>query len=75
MFNDQMVRLTVWLADVRSRISQTLIREGGQGIMEYSILLGAIAIIGAVALYAANFDFGTMTAEIQDCISFESTCG
>jgi hypothetical protein len=50
-------------------------RQRGQGIMEYSILLGAIALIAALALYTADFDFGNMTGQIQDCINFDPDCG
>jgi hypothetical protein len=50
-------------------------RELGQGIMEYAILLGAIALVAAVGLYAADFDFTDMRTEIQDCISFDDQCG
>lgn len=64
-----------WIHSASARLLQPLRKEGGQGIMEYSILLGAIALIAAVALYAANFDFSAMTGEIQDCISFSSSCG
>jgi hypothetical protein len=75
MINEGFLAMAVWVMTTRTRLIQAVREQAGQGIMEYSILLGAIALIAAVALYAADFDFGDMTAEIQDCISFDDTCG
>jgi hypothetical protein len=72
MFYDRIVSLVAWLQVARATIARS---ERGQGIMEYSILLGAIALVAAVGLYAADFDFSAMTSEIQDCISFDDQCG
>lgn len=72
MFYDRIISIFAWLAVARASLARS---ERGQGIMEYSILLGAIALVAAVGLYAADFDFSDMTGEIQDCISFDDQCG
>lgn len=65
-----------WFLAMPARLLQPLRRDSGQGIMEYAILLGAIALIAAVALYASGgLDFTDMRNTIQDCISFSSSCG
>jgi hypothetical protein len=64
-----------WCGGARGGLRRALTDHIGQGIMEYAVLLGAIALIAALALYGADFDFTAMVTEIQDCISFDSNCG
>jgi hypothetical protein len=67
------LRVSVTVFDALSRVRRD---DRGQGIMEYSILLGAIALIAAVALFATGgLSFANMRNSIQDCINFDAnTC-
>jgi hypothetical protein len=73
MIQDMTLRASVFVADAIARLRSS---ERGQGIMEYSILLGAIALIAAIALFAAGgLNFTRMRTEIQACIDFANSCG
>jgi hypothetical protein len=73
MVRDTFLKASVLVYDALRRVRQD---ERGQGIMEYSILLGAIALIAAVALFATGgLSFANMRQSIQDCINFDAgTC-
>jgi hypothetical protein len=75
MISERMMLMAVWLIDARARVTRAISGQAGQGIMEYAILLGGIALVAGAAFYAFNFDFDTMTDEIQSCINFENDCG
>jgi hypothetical protein len=76
MIYERLLLVAIWAMGARTKAAAALRREGGQGIMEYAILLGGIALVAGLAFYAAGgFDFGDMTDEIQSCISFENDCG
>lgn len=51
--------------------------ERGQDLVEYAVLVGAIGIVVALALFA--FPFGdvmdTFASRMADCIEFSPDCG
>jgi hypothetical protein len=68
MFQGMLFRASAYVADVFARLRN----ERGQGLMEYAILLGAIAITAGVALYVTNaFSFVDFADTIQSCLDFE----
>ncbi len=65
----------VWVTNVRGSISGRITSERGQGIMEYGILLGGIALLGAVAAVAlGGISFSGFTTAMQDCLGFSDGC-
>jgi hypothetical protein len=70
MVRDTFLKAGILAYDALRRVRQD---ERGQGIMEYSILLGAIALIAAVALFATGgLSFADMRDSIQGCINFDA---
>lgn len=47
--------------------------ERGQDILEYAVIVGAIALGAAAVLLFAPLDFSTFANKIQACISFDET--
>jgi hypothetical protein len=74
MVHEAILSATAWLFAARERALDALRNERGQGLMEYAILLGAIAITAGVALYVTNaFDFTDFANTIQGCLDFDET--
>jgi hypothetical protein len=49
--------------------------ERGQGLTEYAILLGAIALVAGAAFLTFDFGFNEFRQDIRDCITFNANCG
>jgi hypothetical protein len=64
-----------WLTTLRTTIADAMKSEHGQGIVEYAILLGAVVLVAAGALYALDIDFAGFADEIDDCFEFGEDCG
>jgi Flp pilus assembly pilin Flp len=67
-----------WASALRVTIIEALVgalkEERGQGILEYAVLVGAIVIVFAGAIYAFGFDLDTTFLQtIQDCFDFDNT--
>jgi len=74
LVNNIILNGMAWAASLRSSIVQTLKSEGGQDLLEYAVLAGAIAIVAAAALFATDWlDFDNFKSQIQDCLNFNST--
>jgi hypothetical protein len=65
----------MWLADARAAVVRRISAQAGQGIMEYAILLGGIALVAGAVFYAFDFNFDDFATEIEACVTFDSTCG
>jgi hypothetical protein len=66
----------MWLADARAAVVRRISAQAGQGIMEYAILLGGIALVAGAALYAFDFNWNAGFAErIKECVNFDEDCG
>lgn len=71
-----MLAAAVWVTNVCDSIADRFMSERGQGIMEYSILVGGIALVAAsVFLFAGGgLNFTGMRDGIQNCINFSPSC-
>jgi hypothetical protein len=65
----------MWLADARAAVVRRISAQAGQGIMEYAVLIGGIALVAGAVLIGFNWDFNNFANDIKDCISFSSACG
>jgi hypothetical protein len=70
MITDRALLIGMWLADARAAVVRRISAQAGQGIMEYAILLGGIALVAG-----AVFNFDDFATEIEACVTFDSTCG
>lgn len=76
MVDSALLWAAAWAATLRSSLRAMVRDERGQGLMEYGILLGTIAVIAGFAFYAGGtsvFDFTTMRDAIKGCITFKGT--
>jgi hypothetical protein len=74
MVNNVMLAVMAWGAARGAALRS--FGERGQGIMEYSILVGGIALVAAALLLGTGaLNFTEFRNNIQDCISFNSNCG
>ena len=70
MIQEMFLRVSVRVFDALSRARRD---DRGQGIMEYAILLGGIALVAGVALIALDFgSVGGFVDTIQNCIDFDT---
>jgi hypothetical protein len=70
MFQGMLFRANMVVVEAITRIRTS---ERGQGIMEYAILLGGIALVAGVALLALDFGgVGGFVDTIQNCIDFNT---
>jgi hypothetical protein len=72
MVTNTVLSVLSWVVAIRDTFARS---ERGQGIMEYSILVGFIALIAAAAFIATPFSFTEFRTDIQDCINFSASCG
>ena len=79
MVSTVVLSIAVWAVSLRSTIMESLRSERGQGLVEYAVLIGAIGIVFAGALYFALPDFedavDSFVLDIQDCFYMEEACG
>ena len=76
MVNNIVLSGIAWVSSIKNAIAERLSEESGQDLLEYAVLVGAIAVVAGAAFFAAGFDFGTFTNKVQACISFNATdCG
>jgi hypothetical protein len=75
MITDRALLIGMWLADARAAVVRRISAQAGQGIMEYAILLGGIALVAGFAFFAFDFSFDGFAQEIEDCITFSDSCG
>ena len=73
MVNNIILSGMAWAATIRESIIQRHREQRGQDMMEYAVLVGAIAVVAGAAFYLAGFDFKPFTDKVQACISFNST--
>jgi hypothetical protein len=65
----------LFISDRLGAVFPALRDDRAQGIMEYAILIGGIALIAGVALLGTGgLDFGDFIDRIQDCVSFDADC-
>lgn len=71
MVSNTVLSVLSWVVAIRSTIARS---ERGQGIMEYSILLGGIALVAALTLLVTGngLDFAGFRDRIQACIDFDN---
>jgi hypothetical protein len=70
-----------WASALRSSIVEAMTEDGGQGILEYVILVGFVAIaayVGFVAFLGNPGDvnvFGDFAEKLKGCLTFDdATC-
>lgn len=69
-----------WAASLKDAVTSWVREEAGQDIMEYAVVVGAIAIVAGFVLLAGggqwlNDALTSMEGKITACIEFSSTCG
>jgi hypothetical protein len=72
MFQGMLFRASVLAVDAVMRLRRS---ERGQGLTEYAILLGAIALVAGAAFLSFDFGFNEFKQDIKDCITFNNQCG
>ena len=72
MIHEMMLRASVLISKALGRLRSD---ERGQGITEYAILLGAIALVAGAAFLSFDFGFNELKQDIKDCITFNANCG
>jgi Flp pilus assembly pilin Flp len=61
-----------FVVSVRNDIVASFRNERGQDLVEYAVLVGAIGVAAAVALFALSPDaFDTMRDTIEACVTFD----
>jgi Flp pilus assembly pilin Flp len=75
MVDNALLWTAAWAATLGSSLRSRMSSERGQGIMEYGVLLGAIALIAATALYVTGgtLSFSSFKSKIQACINLASS--
>ena len=80
MVQEVVLSVMAWGTTLRSLLVGS-IRPGverGQGLMEYAILIGAIALVAGTFLVAGGgdtFGFNTFVAEVRNCVTLAANCG
>ena len=71
MVSNIVLSVMAWGSTLRTAFMTRLREENGQDVLEYAVLVGAIAIVAGAALYASPLSFGTFVNKIQACVSFD----
>ena len=74
MVNSIILSGMAWASSLKDAIASHLKDEGGQDMIEYAVIVGAIAV-AAAAIFFAPIDFGAFRNKMTACINFESSCG
>ena len=73
--NDIILSGMAWASSLRDAISSRMKDEGGQDLIEYAVLVGAIGLGAAIALFALGpAAFDTMAAKVEACVTFTGDC-
>ena len=77
MVNSIILSGMAWASSLKSAIESIIADDRGQDLMEYAVLVGAIALVaGAVLLFGAPFtsDFNAFKTAVSGCINFNGDC-
>ena len=81
MVNDIILSGMAWASSLRNAIANHMKDEGGQDLIEYAVLAGAISLVGAAAILFWGDDITTAMetfgGQVANCLSLEETgaCG
>ena len=78
MIDNLMLSVMAWAETLIHTIKEDVRSDGGQGILEYVVLVGFIGIVAYVAFATIGFRFtiGDFASKLQACLSFDDAgCG
>ena len=74
MVNNIVLSVMSWGSSLKDAISTRLREESGQDLLEYAVLVGAIAAVAAGVLYAIGpTAFQPFADKVTACLTFDST--